>query len=177
VDFRHKNTEQFFDYWLSLSKKRLIPMRSSFHPEDVPSLLPNMMIYELVSENYIKLRLLGSNLDERFGETSDDGNYLDYVERTRRSKASEAIWAVANQPCGMQVITEQPLKSGLTVIVETLSLPLRDDNHGNPQLIIQKNVLNGPDYEPQYVVQPLEYNRIIQRDFIDIGGGIPDFTD
>ncbi|MCZ4279719.1 PAS domain-containing protein [Kiloniella laminariae] len=142
LEFRHKKTGIFFDYWRELPRQGLLPSRSDFHPEDLPSLLSNFMIYELVSRDYIKVRLRGSVLGDRLGYHGIGDNYLDLVEKSRRSKASESLWAMATQPCGMYVIIEQELKSGLMVQMESLGLPFANSQGETPLIIFQKNEID-----------------------------------
>lgn len=92
VDFKHTRNQAFYDYWLSLPREGILPHRRNFLPEAVPSLLPNMMIYELVSDDFIKIRLLGTSVEDRYGQNSTGTNYLDLVEYNRRPKASQAFW-------------------------------------------------------------------------------------
>jgi hypothetical protein len=69
VQIRNARNRQFYDYWQSLDREvgTVIPKRSAFRPEDIPSLLPNIIIYELVSRENIKIRLQGTAINDRFG--------------------------------------------------------------------------------------------------------------
>ncbi|WP_020591524.1 PAS domain-containing protein [Kiloniella laminariae] len=205
VEFRHKKTRVFFDYWQALPRKDLLPCRSDFRPEELPSLMTNFMIYELVSRDYIKVRLRGSVLGDRLGYRGVGDNYLDLVEKERRPKASESLWAMGTQPCGMYVIIEQELKSGLMVKMESLGLPFSQAEGKAPLIIFQKNEIdceqaqelaeaapeimpkgdepkaNGPDAltamsEPGDRDRP-RFIRPLERVFIDIGAGISTFRD
>lgn len=169
MDFRHKNTVSFFDYWLSLPKDDWVPLRSSFHPEDVPALLGNIMIYELFSPAKIKRRLLGSKLDYLENSIGAGGGDAD-----GGSDDAKIFWTVGTQPCAMLILAQQSLKSGMNVIVETLCLPLLGDNEGNGQLIIQKNILDDPKFQPDVATYSVDHNSVLQRDYIDIGAGLPD---
>ncbi|MEH6631720.1 MAG: PAS domain-containing protein [Halopseudomonas aestusnigri] len=166
MDFRHKNTVNFFDYWLSLPKDDKVPLRSSFHPEDVPALLGNIMIYELFSSAKIKRRLLGSKLDYLEKPVGTGGGDI--------SEDTQTFWTVATQPCGMLILAQQSLNSGMNVIVETLCLPLLGDNENNAQLIIQKNILDDTKFQPDVAILSVDHSSVLQRDYIDIGAGIPE---
>ena len=62
VEFQNTRSKQFYDYWHSLPRDKFVPHRSVFLPEEIPPLLSNMMMYELVSRDLIKIRLLGTSL-------------------------------------------------------------------------------------------------------------------
>ncbi len=155
-----------------MPREGFVPARSSFRPEQVPSLLPNFMIYEMISDDYIKIRLLGTELSEKFGDAAAGGNYLDFVEKERRIQASQALWTVVNKPCGIRVIVEQVLKSGLTVCMESIGLPLLNEEENNPLILIQKNELDCEKRVPDKDQAPISYLKLYKREFIDIGAGI-----
>ncbi len=174
LEFANDKSKEFYDYWLSMPREGLVPERNSFRPENVPSLLPNFMIYELVSSDYIKIRLLGSALSEKFGADSAGAgeNYLDFVEPHRKAIASEALWSVVNKPCGIRVVVEQVLKSGLTVRMESIGLPLLNEGDGNPVILFQKNELDCERRVPDVDKDPIRYLKLLRREFIDIGAGL-----
>src|SRR3546814_17834823 len=55
-----ERSRQFAEYWDGLPKVDLIPRRSSFRPEHLPRILPHLVIHEMVSPAFIRLRLAGS---------------------------------------------------------------------------------------------------------------------
>ena len=183
MDFRHKNTVRFFDYWLSLPKEKGVPLRSSFHPEKVAALLTHMMIYELLPTHRIKRRLLGSRLDQLGIGGADHGALSSVVsgvgagicgDGCSEEEDTARFWVLGTQPCGLLVMTPQALKSGLNVMVETLCLPLLADNGGKGQIIVQKNVLDDPAFNPDRDTFEPDPLPVVQCDFIDIGAGIPE---
>ncbi|MEH6631719.1 MAG: PAS domain-containing protein [Halopseudomonas aestusnigri] len=171
-EFSNSKSKEFYEFWLSMPREGLVPSRSSFRPESVPSLLSNFMIYELISKDYIKVRLMGSALSDKLGGNSAGENYLDFIEGPRKEIASEALWSVVNKPCGMRVVLEQVLKSGLTVCMESIGLPLLNDEGGNPMILFQKNELDCEKRVPEAGYDPIRYYRLFRRDFIDIGAGL-----
>ena len=44
LEFQHENAKVFANYWASLTKVDLLPMRSSFDPTDVKDILSNFEI-------------------------------------------------------------------------------------------------------------------------------------
>ena len=172
LEFNNTKSQEFYNYWQNLPRTGLVPCRSSFRPEQVPSLLPNFIIYEMISKDYIKVRLLGSALSDKFGDDRAGENYLDFVESPRKEIASEALWSVVNKPCGIRVVLEQVLKSGLMVCLESVGLPLLNEEGGNPLILFQKNELDCEKRVPEEGYDPIRYYRLFRRDFIDIGAGL-----
>ncbi|WP_299376704.1 PAS domain-containing protein [uncultured Kiloniella sp.] len=177
MDFKHPKSAEFYRYWLDLPRVGFAPSRDSFRPEQIPSLLPNFMIYEMISDDYIKIRLLGSNLSDRFGDAREGTNYLDLVGHERKVQASQALWSVVNQPCGLVGVVEQVMKSGLSVCLETVGLPLLNKDGGNPLILFQKNELDCEKRLPDTERENRDYLRIFSRRFIDIGAGLDGVQD
>ena len=177
MDFKHPKSAEFYRYWLDLPRDGYAPSRDSFRPEQIPSLLPNFMIYEMISDDYIKIRLLGSYLSDRFGDAREGTNYLDLVGHERKVQASQALWSVVNQPCGLVGVVEQVMKSGLSVCMETVGLPLLNKDGGNPLILFQKNELDCEKRLPDIERESRDYLRIFSRQFIDIGAGLDGVQD
>ncbi|WP_125933010.1 PAS domain-containing protein [Kiloniella majae] len=172
MDFRHPKSAEFYRYWLDLPRDGYAPSRDSFLPEEVPSLLPNFMIYEMISDDYIKIRLLGSSLSEKFGDACKGGNYLDLVGKDRRIQASQSLWTVVNKPCGIVGVVEQVMQNGLSICLESVGLPLLNSEGGNPMILFQKNELDCEKRLPDSNTENLDYLKIFKRQFIDIGAGL-----
>ncbi|MBT6136992.1 MAG: PAS domain-containing protein [Rhodospirillaceae bacterium] len=166
----------FAEYWLSLPKVDLVPMRSSFKPEKVPSVIPNMAIHELISPEFIRMRLVGTEMVKDYGQEVTNRNYLDFVEEGRREKASHAIHVVCGQPCGMAVQLSGVSQAGRKLVRSTVAFPMRNDE-GQANLVYfcssrveKRNRLDAHDDE-------LETMQVSGRVFLDIGAGLPAYLD
>ena len=177
LNFHHTDNKTFFDYWQKLPREGLVPDKSDFIPEDIPKLLPNIIIYELISENIIHTRLSGTALDARDGFIKTGKNYLDFVAPDRKKKASEAFWLLSNHPCAMRVISKFRSANGLVKEVESIGAPLNDQKTGGKFLYYSSKEINLSTNVIQPLKDELEIITVTQRDFIDIGGGIPEYRD
>ncbi|WP_421784075.1 PAS domain-containing protein [Kiloniella litopenaei] len=185
MKIRNARNRQFYDYWQGLERAEGfdMPNRSSFRPEDIPSLLPNIIIYELISRDNIKIRLQGTAINERFGHDMTGANYLDYVADDRRQVASDAFWLMAQHPCGICAVLEHALSSGRNVSVESIGFPLRNDiptldgSEPNPIIVYQSNEIE--DLKPFEFKsnERLELILVVERQIIDLGKGAPTFID
>ncbi|WP_419905181.1 PAS domain-containing protein [Kiloniella sp.] len=179
IEIKNARNQQFYDYWQNLERKgeSIIPLKSSFVPEDIGHLLSNMIVYELISKDNIKIRLQGTAINERFGQDMTGGNYLDYVEAERRPVASSAFWLMAQQPCGVIATLEHALSSGRKITVESIGFPFENDRGDNPIIIYQSNEIE--DYNPIDHKNDglLKLIFVVDRQIIDIGNGAPSFVD
>ena len=57
---------QLFDYWKSIHPKKGLPGRQHFEPLDIPILLPNIFLADVIGSNEFKFRIIGTRLDEFF---------------------------------------------------------------------------------------------------------------
>jgi hypothetical protein len=68
-----------YDYWRAKRAGRSMPRRSDIDPADIPTLLPNILITEMLEEGTrYRYRLAGSAVTEAFGR-SLTGQYVDEI--------------------------------------------------------------------------------------------------
>lgn len=177
VDITEDRSRDFAEYWASLPKVGGIPRRDAFRPEDVPRLLPNVVIHELVSPELLRIRLIGSSVVEDYGQEITGRNYLDFVEESRRPKASAAIFAICRQPAGMLVQLRSLTRTGQVLTRESIAFPMRgDDDVAN---LVYFCSSPARERERDYVAEAdeLQVMNVMRRAYIDIGAGLPDFRD
>ncbi|MDF1792747.1 MAG: PAS domain-containing protein [Thalassobaculaceae bacterium] len=169
-------TVAFARYWLSMPTADLIPSRRDFAPERIPGLLANLVIHELVSPEHLKLRLVGTSVVADYGQEITGRNYLDFVEAARRPKASRAIFLICEQPSAMLVQLRSISEGGKLLTRESVAFPMRDEE-GRARLVY---FCSSPPVERtayQEDRDALAIMKVLDRRYIDIGGGIPEFTD
>lgn len=167
---------EFARYWLSLPCRDLIPSRADFDPGRVAGLLPNLVIHDLISPEQIRLRLVGTAVVDDYGQEITGRNYLDFVEEPRRPIASRAIFLVCEQPAGMLVKLRSITESGKMLTRESIAFPMRDDD-GRARLVY---FCSSPAVERETYFDErdaLTVMKVLDRRFIDIGAGVPEFAD
>lgn len=171
-----ERSRAFADYWFSLPKLDLIPHRDSFQPEALPRLLPNLVIHEIGSPDLIRLRLVGTAVETHYGKHVTGRNYLDFVEPDRRAAASRAIQLVCQHPAGMLVHLRSASASGRIQTRESIAFPMRgSDNIANLVYFCSGNARERPrDGRNRDEITLIE---VIQRRYMDIGAGVPDFRE
>ncbi len=186
IKFRHPNNRAFYEYWCKLPKTGILPDKNSFMPEDIPSLLSTMVVYELVSNDFIRIRLIGSTVEERFGGHRTGSNYLDFVEEQRKDAASAAFWSQAKHNCGMYAVLAQELVSGRIAHIEVVGVPVSNDEGEHPVLFFQSNEIaynsdGQQEKEPQEFDDKgdglLKYIWVVERSYFDLGLGVPFLRD
>jgi len=177
LEFIAPENNDFFNYWKNLPREGLLPNSKSFLPEDIPQMLPFITIYELVSRDFIKFKLAGTSIDQRDGAGRTGDNYLDQVAPQRRQKAADAFWAFYNQPCAMRVLLELHVSTERKFLVEGLGLPMLSDTSSHPIVYYSNYEVEDASHSFNLNDQKLELITVRQRDFIDIGAGVPDFKD
>lgn len=76
-DSCHANVRQIVDYWVSIHPESGLPGRQHFDPLDVPYLLPNIRLLDVVGDPpRFKIRLMGTRLRDFFG-AEQTGCWLD----------------------------------------------------------------------------------------------------
>lgn len=166
----------FARYWLLLDAVDLIPNRAHFIPESIPGLLAHLGIHELISPEFIRLRLVGTAVVDDYGQEITGRNYLDFVDQERRSKASRALHLVCEQPCAMFAHLRSTTVSGGSLTRESIAFPMRNEA-GIANLVY---FCSTPAQERETYFDErdeLKVANVLDRRFIDIGAGIPDFQD
>lgn len=176
LEVTEERSRVFAEYWASLPKHELIPRRDAFRPEEVPRILPHMVIHELVSPELLRLRLVGSAVIEDYGQEITGRNYLDFVEEARRPKASRAIFVICEQPAGMVVQLRSVSRTGRIMTRESIAFPMRGDGDAANLVYFCSSPARERDFAgPE--ADELQVMNVMRRTYIDIGAGLPDFRD
>src|SRR5215813_4253202 len=70
---------QLYDYWRSKFRDGRIPSRADIHPEEIPYLLPYIMLHDVIRQNggyRFKARLIGTHIVDVCG-SNPTGRYID----------------------------------------------------------------------------------------------------
>lgn len=174
ICFENENAKLFADYWLSLPKVGLVPMRSSFDPCDVSNILSTFEIHEFRDPDNIIVRLSGGELADRYGFDITGKNYLDVVQSDRKDKVRRVLSHIVEHPCGMLVYIEGARESGLVQVSESVGFPFCDNDGDITQVIYQDNLFDPVSYW-DYRSDQRKASLALRRRYIDIGKGVPDW--
>ena len=117
-----------YEYWRSKCGTRAMPRRRDIDPTEIPRLLPNIQIAELVDGGKrIRYRLAGTAIVEAYGEELA-GKYIDEIfsgERLRFVQNNYRILCTEKRP--VLVCNRYHSKRDAPVICVRLFMPLSED--------------------------------------------------
>jgi len=164
----------FDDHWAALPKTGLVPHRRDFQPERLGRALAHMVVHELVSPTDIRLRIVGSVIGRAYDEEITGRNYLDMVPSERRTAAAEPFFLACGTPCGMYTRMRSVAWRGLTMQRISLGYPVCDDlgvRWFYSCSTTEPSAAPDFDFANDGVATVTE---VLERRYIDIGGGTPD---
>jgi hypothetical protein len=117
-----------YDYWRSKRGGRRIPRRRDIEPTEIPRLLPNIQITELVEGGKrIRYRLAGSAIVEAYGSELA-GKYFDEVFTGERLKfAEENYRAMCERKRPVLVVNRYHSARNVELVCHRLIMPLSED--------------------------------------------------
>lgn len=169
---------QFHDYWWSLHRPdaaRSVPLRSAVDPACIKPVLPYILLHELAQPGKSMLRLVGTAITERLDFDPTGHDYLDYVSDARKSEAYDTLSRTAHHPCGMRVVMETRYRGGKRTVAESLGYPLVGRRLGRRVVMMMfvDDLIEPVAHELLVHERRLEYFNARERDYIDIGYGVP----
>lgn len=167
--------ERLLDYWHSVPRENgsTVPSRSALHPTDLHELLPRISLMKRIDRYDVQVSMVGTSAESLWQAPMAGINAFDLTLPNMRENTARLYEAILDQPSGVEMLEQVVRKNGETADVESLYLPLADDN-GNSTYIIGCSV---------YVKQPrygrindrliLDHQRVSNLEFIDLGNGKP----
>jgi len=134
---RTAKSHDFEDYWRSIRGDALVPLKSDFNPADIKQLLPNIMIFDIISEPSpsLMIRLAGSSLREHWHVEPTGKDYLDYLPEGEQMDVFNGFTTMCAKPCGRWRRLETHFESHLSILSESTLFPLINDRHGTPMIV------------------------------------------
>lgn len=167
VEFGHEKFVDFISYWMTLSKTDGLPYQSDFNPADVRHLLQDITIYEMLEDDTLKCRLMGTGLVEGFGWDYTDHDYLSLWAEEDRAKLLYHFKKMLETKMGISTYLVAIAASGFEVSGPAICLPALDGNGNATRIIALTNedtLKNSRDPREDKVVQ-VKATRISFIDF------------
>ena len=169
-----EQTGIFIGYWFKLSKKGLIPEKSSIDPRAMLSLLPSVIMLETDHNpgNY-RIRLFGTGNMQRWGFEATNANYLDFSAPQQHRILSENFSRIQTVPCGIVLAGDELYTSGRVVRNEMVLMPVKAAASGYNILlgVISAETDNSHDYGSD--ILEIVFYSISASHYINIGAGAP----
>ena len=133
--------EQALEYWRCQSGERAMPRRADIDPTEIPRLLPDIMLVEVLADGRYRYRLIGTENAREHG-TNATGRYLDEVLPGPEYRAhvlrlyDECVGS--GRPLYSECLFMSALHHGPERHTKVLFLPLADDGVSvNIVLVVQ----------------------------------------
>ena len=137
-DCVHPKVRKIFDYWVSIHPDSGLPGRQHFDPIDVPDLLPNIRLVDVVGDPpRFQVRLCGDRVRDHFG-SCQQGQFFDEMYPPFANRPSYADFMAvieSGRPRVHQGFCElNPAKD--FVPLERIVLPLASDGRTVDMLLV-----------------------------------------
>lgn len=131
----HPANRQLVDYWRSKSRGGAVPFKSAIDPSEIPRLLPDLLVYERIAPDHVRVRVVGTRVTARLGVDPTGGNIFELFADRYKSGVMDAMNRVLDEPCVQVATVRDRYPSGRQLLVEVVRLPLADEA-GNPRYIL-----------------------------------------
>jgi hypothetical protein len=158
--------------WSGLPREGLVPDRHSFDPMAIVRILPVISIIEREGEDNWRYRLVGTEIERRWGRVITAADCYDGVSQAAVVVMRRELTSVVEWPCGSWSRRRIELRSGRVAAIETLRLPLR----GADGVVSQILSCSGELGDTRLMTSPdptREIIRIVEQEYLDIGAGRP----
>lgn len=121
---RHDVSRTLFAYWSRLRRDRPAPERWEIEPADIPHILGDTAILQVVSGHSYPFRLAGTRLCTAFGAELRDRDFLAMWSDADRDALETLLHSVHHDLIGGSVTARHRARTGRSVQIEWLFLPL-----------------------------------------------------
>jgi hypothetical protein len=157
--------------WTELPRKGCVPDRSSFDPMTIARILPVISVIEREGEDKWRFRLVGTEIERRWGRVITGENCFDGVSPSAADVMRLELKCIVEWPCGSHSLRRIELQSGRVMTIETLRLPLRAADCCVRQILSCSGELCGK--APVIHDPTREIIKIVEQEYFDIGAGRP----
>lgn len=160
--------QEFIGHWQSLCKGELVPALADFLETPAPTLQPNVILVDVVADDRLHVRLIGTGLVELIGRELTKTDALDLYAAPLRQRALETCQKMVRQPCGQLSERLTTTARGLIVPATTVALPLRTRTGINclAGYTAAREAVDVGD-------SVFSIKEITAAEWIDIGAGVP----
>jgi hypothetical protein len=157
--------------WSRLPARGFVPDRSDFDPMAVAHILPVVSIIERIGPDDWRFRLVGTEIERRWGRGITGSNITDIVSPPAVAVMRRELREIVERPCGSWSERLVALRSERRAVLETLRLPLRAGD-GRVSLVLSCSGELAPRVSPRPDAAR-EIHTIARQRYVDIGAGCP----
>lgn len=160
--------QKFISHWLSLKKDGLVPSIQEFLDRPHPELQPFIALLDVMSEDVVNIRLMGTGIVQLTGRELTKTNVLEIYTPQLRKKVGRACMAMVTKPCGQMTERLVNTASGLVVPATTATLPVLCKSGLGCLAAFTNTRESVATGDTMSVVED-----ILSTEWIDIGAGVP----
>jgi hypothetical protein len=113
-------------HWLSLWSGNAFPNRSALRPADLKRFLPNLILFDVVPDESVVVRLAGTQINFALGTELTGRDWIDLAPPTHRAERLRIFSRIVSGAIGRGVRNVE-MKTGNALSFEEILLPLRGD--------------------------------------------------
>jgi hypothetical protein len=153
---------------------RLVPKRAALELGDIKPLLGRVILFELISDDEILVKVAGSLLRDHGNFEATGRNLRDLTPSEQWPVRRWRMNAAAALPCGARMVNiDTRTRSGEGNAFETVTLPIEPDEPEKPRLLMSNVAVLGGIYEPPAKDRPQLAWLPEEFCFLDLGAGVP----
>jgi hypothetical protein len=132
------SNREFADYWLSLWQEDGLPARASFSPARMKAFLPSILIYDVVPERSVTVRLAGTGYDLILGPSLAGSDWVALAPENYRATRLRLFSTIAR---GAILMAHRHLAmlSGDNIVVQEILLPFAGQPDGVHSVLARVN--------------------------------------
>jgi hypothetical protein len=172
---RTRTSLAFEAWWRKLAANRALPSYSEFDPLDVPDLVPHLFSCEVKLQDPFTavIRFSGSETRELAGFNLTGQSAMGFFDKVTVKDVEASVRAMTKMPCGLVQLNDVLYDKAPNAVTEITVLPMKTDNPDCFYLVgllqwVGAHIDGTKDF-PMRILTSQHY------DWIDVGGGIPDF--
>jgi hypothetical protein len=123
------SNQQFADYWLSLWQDDDLPARASFSPARLKAFLPSLLMYDVIPEQSVIIRLAGTGYDLILGPSLAGKDWIALTPEDYRATRLQTFSTIARGAVRVAYRSLAVL-SGDDIMTEEILLPFAPQPNG-----------------------------------------------
>jgi hypothetical protein len=178
MEQRTKDSLAFEAAWRALPRRGAVPDRRDLLLHRFKKLLPDIGLLDIIPGTPARSRVcvVGERIRERIPFPIVGQDYFHFVPSHLRATAERRLQTVVTHPCGLWQILGIHYQRGLFKSLEITALPLwRED--GPPQMMILAVYSHGQACDVPTDLAMISLDRASASSFLDVGAGLPDWSE
>jgi len=163
---------EFYDYWLSLPKKDLLPNLSDYLDHAPMKLQARVGMVDVVSPTESRVRFYGTGLSKVTGVDPTGATVTTLYSDDLKALSNSILWQAVGMPVGYICIRDTRAKNGLTVHSPSICLPMKNAEKPT-RLVVSYSNLSTNGSATDFDDQPRLVTGWKLVHWIDVGAGTP----